>query len=174
MRRINMAVMAEVTQSETGGPPIVRTFKRKAGATWKQGAVLTFVPATGLEEAASPITSGKVIGIAAHEVPLANIKADDMTTAIVIMADDDNLFTIDTESATLADTMVSQGYQLKKASNGNWMVDVVSAAASTNPAIIVLLDPRDQPPLRLGPDPTPPVRRAIVKINPVSRVMPGL
>ena len=35
-----MAIMAEVTQSETGGPPIVRTLKRKPGATWKQGAVL--------------------------------------------------------------------------------------------------------------------------------------
>lgn len=168
-----MAVMAEVTQSETGGPPIVRTLKRKPGATWKQGAVLTYVAATGLEEAASPITSGKVIGVAAHEVPLPNPKADDFTTAICIMADEDSLFTIDTESATLADTMVSNAYQLVKAANGNWKVDVVSAAAGTNPAIIVFLDPRDQPPLRMGPDATPPVRRAIVKINPANRT-PGV
>lgn len=166
-----MAVMPEVTQSETGGPPIIRTLKRKSGATWKQGAFLTYVAATGLEEAASPITSGKVIGIAAHEVPLPNPKADDLTNAICIMADEDTLFTVDSESATLADTMISNGYQLKKAANGNWSVDVVSAAAGTNPAIIIALDPRDQSPLRLGPDPTPPVRRAIIKINPLNKIL---
>ena len=166
-----MAVQAEVTQSETGGAPIIRTMKRKAGASWKQGAVLTYVAATGLEEAASPITTGKIIGLAAHEVPLANPKADDVATAIVIMADEDTLFTVDSESATLADTMITQGYQLLKATNGNWKVDVVSAAAATNPAVIMLLDPRDQPPLRIGPDPTPPVRRAIIKINPANRVL---
>jgi hypothetical protein len=170
MRRNDMAVQAEVTQSETGGPPIIRTLKRKAGAVWRQGAVLTYVPATGLEEAASPITSGKVIGIAAHEVPLVNPKADDMTTAICIMADEDTLFTVDTESATLADTMVTNGYQLKKAANGNWALDVVSAPAATNPAFLIQLDPRDQPPLRIGPDATPPVRRALVKINPLNRI----
>lgn len=165
-----MAVMAEVAQSETGGPPIVRTLKRKSGATWKQGAVLTYVAATGLEEAASPITSGKVIGFAAHEVPLPNPKADDLTTAICIMADEDTLFAVDSESATLDVTMVSNGYQLAKASNGNWKIDVVSAAAGTNPAFIIQLDPRDQTPLRIGPDPTPPIRRALVKINPANRV----
>ena len=168
-----MAVMAEVTQSETGGPPIVRTLRRKPGATWKQGAVLTYVAATGLEEAASPITTGKIAGFAAHEVPLPNPKADDLTTAICIMADEDTLFTVDTESATLDGTMVSNAYQLLKAANGNWKVDVVSAAASANPAIVVLLDPRDQPPLRFGPDATPPVRRAIVKINQANRT-PGV
>lgn len=168
-----MAVMAEVTQSETGGPPIVRTLKRKAGATWKQGAVLTYVAATGLEEAASPITTGKIAGLAAHEVPLANPKADDLTTAICIMADEDTLFTVDSESLTLADTMVSNAYQLVKAANGHWKLDVVSAAAAAHPAILVQLDPRDQPPLRLGPDATPPVRRAIVKINPANRT-PGV
>jgi hypothetical protein len=145
--------------------------KRKAGASWKQGAVLTYVAATGLEEIASPVTTGKVMGIAAHEVPLANPKADDLTTAIVILADEDTLFAIDTESATLAETMVTQGYQLLKAANGNWKLDIVSAAAATHPAVIVALDPRDQPPLRIGPDPTPAVRRAIVKINPASRVL---
>ena len=166
-----MAVQAEVTQSETGGPPMVRTMKRKAGATWKRGAFLTYVAATGLEECATPITTGKIVGLAAHEVPLANPKADDLTTAIVIMADEDSIFTVDSESATLADTMVSNGYQLAKAANGNWMLDVVSAAAAANPGIIVQLDPRDQPPLRLGPDATPPVRRALIKLNPASRAL---
>jgi hypothetical protein len=147
--------------------------KRKSGATWKQGAVLTYVASTGLEEATSPITTGMIAGIAAHEVPLANPKADNLTTAIVIIGSDDTLFTMDTESATLADTMVSNAYQLKKAANGNWMVDIVAAAASANPAVIVALDPRDQPPLRMGPDPTPPVRRVIVKINPANRTPGG-
>src|SRR5262245_35230765 len=165
-----MAAVAEVAESETGGPPIIRTLKRKSGATWKQGAVLTYVAATGLEEAASPITTGKIAGFAAHEVPLANPKADDLTTAICIMADEDTLFTVDTESATLADTMITNAYQLLKAANGAWKVAIVSAAAGTNPAIIVRLDSRDQPPLRLGPDPTPPVRRAVIKINPTSRI----
>jgi hypothetical protein len=164
-----MAVQAEVAQSETGGPPIVRTMKRKAGATWRRGAFLTYVPATGLEECAAPITTGKIIGLAAHEVPLSNPKADDLTTAIVVMADEDTLFVVDTESLTLAETMVTNGYQLAKASNGNWMIDIVSAAAATNPAVIVSLDSRDQPPLHLGPDSTPPVRRALIKLNPASR-----
>jgi hypothetical protein len=144
--------------------------KRKAGATWKQGAVLTYVASTGLEEATSPITTGKIAGFAAHPVPLDNPKADDGATAMCIMADEDTLFTVDSESLTLADTMVSNAYQLAKAANGNWKLDVVSAAGATNPGIIVLLDPRDQPPLRLGPDSTPPVRRAIIKINPTSRI----
>src|SRR4030095_7029517 len=146
-----MAVQAEVTQSETGGPPIVRTLRRKAGATWKQGAVLTYVAATGLEEAASPITTGIIAGIAAHEVPLSNPKADALMTAIGIMADEDTLFTVDTESATLAATMVSQAYQLKKAANGNWMVDVVAGAGAAESAIILLLHPSDEPPLSIWP-----------------------
>jgi hypothetical protein len=149
----------------------MRTMKRKSGATWKKGAVLTYVAATGLEEAASPITTGKIAGLAAHEVPLANPKADDLTTAMIIMADEDSLFTFDTESLTLAETMVSNAYQLVKAANGNWMLDIVSAAAAAHPGIIILLDPRDQPPLRIGPDATPPVRRAIVKFNPASRAL---
>lgn len=166
-----MAVMAEVVQSDTGGPPLMRTMKRKTGATWKQGAFLTYVAATGLEEIASPVTTGKVMGLAAHEVPLANPKADDLATAAIYVADEDTSFTVDTESLTLAETMVTQGYQLLKAANGNWKVDVVSAAAGTNPAVIIQLDSRDQPPLRIGPDPATPVRRAIVKINPANRVL---
>jgi hypothetical protein len=166
-----MAVQAEVVQSETGGPPMVRTMKRKAGATWRRGAFLTYVPATGLEECASPITTGKIAGMAAHEVPLSNPKADDLTTAIVIMADEDTIFSVDTESLTLVDTMISNGYQLAKASNGNWMLDIVSAAAATNPGIMLALDSRDQPPLHLAPDSTPPVRRALIKLNPASRAL---
>lgn len=173
-KRIDMAVMPEVVQSETGGPPIIRTLKRKAGATWRRGAFLTYVAATGLEEAVSPITTGLIAGIAAHEVPLANIKADDLATAICIMGGDDTLFTVDTESATLAESMVSNAYQLKKAANGNWMLDVVAAAAPANPGVIIALDPRDQAPLRIGPDPTPPVRRAMIKINSANRTPGGV
>lgn len=166
-----MAVKPEVCQSDTGGPPLVRTMKRKSGATWRQGAFLTYVAATGLEEIASPVTTGKIMGLAAHDVPLANPKADDLTNAIVIVADEDTSFAVDTESATLDVTMVTNGYQLLKASNGEWKVDIVSAAAGTNPAVMIALDSRDQPPLRIGPDPTPPVRRMIIKINPVNRIL---
>jgi hypothetical protein len=149
----------------------MRTMKRKAGATWKRGAFLTYVAATGLEEATNPVAATKVVGMAAHEVPLANPKADDLTTAMVIMADEDTLFAVDTESLTLADTMVSQAFDLKKAANGNWMLDIVTAPGAALAGILIQLDSRDQPPLRIGPDPTPPVRRALIKLNPASRVL---